>query len=98
MVKKTLRYCESSESVLSLLIETGTTSKLIGILFKFYEIPRTAFALMAGPNSRECRYTDQADYKGAKTLKTCYIGVSSHPFGVVFHKPVVIVVSRLAFL
>ena len=46
-------------------------------------MPRPASIAMAGPNLKRC-LRDQADYKAVDALKSCFFGVSSHPFGVVF--------------
>ena len=48
-------------------------------------MPRPVSIAMAGPNLKRC-LRDQADYKAVDALKSCFFGVSSHPFGEVFHK------------
>lgn len=48
-------------------------------------MPRPVSIAMAGPNLKRC-LRDQADYKAVDALKSCFFGVSSHPFDVVFYK------------
>lgn len=52
------------------------------------EIPRSVSIAMAGPNLKRC-LRDQADYKAVDALKSCLIGVSSHPFDVVSYNETV---------
>ena len=48
-------------------------------------MPRPASIAMAGPNLKRC-LRDQADYKAVDALKSCFFGVSSHPFDVASYR------------
>ena len=49
----------------------------------FHEMPRKASSPMAGLDRKVFR-KEPEDYKGLEALKSCFFGVSSHPFDVAF--------------